>query len=810
MTEFADLDDAQRLRQTTERLVGLQAVTEALSKALTPEQVADAVIGHGVQALGARAGSLVLITPSADELEIVKTIGYALESVEPYRRFRLDAPLPLSDAARTGQPVYLEHWQQWVERYPNVLSDTQRTDHNDSWAAIPLRAAGRILGGIGLTFPGARAFSEDDKAFMTALARQCAQALERARLYAEAQTTAQRAAFLAEASAALSSSLDYQTTLSQLAALAVPRLADWCGVDIVGEDGEIDRLAVAHVDPAKSEWAKELRRRYPSDPNADRGVPQVLRTGRSTFAPFITDEQLADTARDSEHLAMLREIGFRSVMIVPLTARGRTLGALILVTSDESGRRFDESDLGFAEDLAGRAALAVDNARLYQNERAAERHKGATLAELEAMLAASPAGFAFIDAEYRFIRVSEMVARINGLPVQSHIGRFIWDVIGAEAWRHRQPFFQRALAGEEVLDIDLTASLPQNTPAQRALMASYFPVRQEGQIVGVGAVVTDVTERRRAEGAVRESEHRFRLVADTAPVMIWMTDADGGCIYLNKTRLEFVGRAMEQEQGEGWLGDVHPDDLMPCIAEAQAAAAECAPFEHEFRLRRADGEYRWLLNIGRPRLLPDGTFLGYIGSSIDITERREAEQALVENETRQRVLLKEILASVTEGKFRLCDTPAELPQRLAAVSQPIPLSLHSIRPIRTATQDAARAQGLSDERLNDLETAVGEAAMNAVVHGGSGIGEVCAERGLVQVWIQDTGGGIDVQRLPRATLQRGFTTAGTLGHGFWMMLQTADILWLLTGPTGTTVVIEQSRILPEPAWLHTDPPNETG
>lgn len=171
--------------------------------------------------------------------------------------------------------------------------------------------------------------------------------------------------FLAEASGLLSSSLDYETTLESVAKLAVPQLADWCTVDIVEEDGELRQLAVAHGDPAKAEAAKELRRRFPLDPNASIGVTSVLRSGRAEFYPQINQERLERAVHNEELAAILRRQGLKSCMILPLVARNRTLGAITLVTA-ESGRHYDQNDLALAEDLAHRIALAVDNARLYR------------------------------------------------------------------------------------------------------------------------------------------------------------------------------------------------------------------------------------------------------------------------------------------------------------------------------------------------------------------------------------------------------------------------------------------------------------
>ena len=181
----------------------------------------------------------------------------------------------------------------------------------------------------------------------------------------EAESAQRRLAFLAEASAVLVSSLDYMKTLARLADVVVPRMADWCSVDIVTETGAIRQLAVAHQDPAKVKLAKELRRRYPLDPQAERGVPRVIATGISELYPEVPEELLEASARDDEHLAIMRGLGLRSAMTVPLTSRRGTLGAITLVLS-ESDRRYGHDDLALAEELARRAGLAVENARLYQ------------------------------------------------------------------------------------------------------------------------------------------------------------------------------------------------------------------------------------------------------------------------------------------------------------------------------------------------------------------------------------------------------------------------------------------------------------
>ncbi|WP_227967329.1 PAS domain-containing protein [Methylocystis sp. WRRC1] len=149
----------------------------------------------------------------------------------------------------------------------------------------------------------------------------------------------------------------------------------------------------------------------------------------------------------------------------------------------------------------------------------------------------------------------------------------------------------------------------------------------------VGAHV-DITERKQAEAALIESEHRFQQIADHTPALIWMSGAEKGCTYFNRTWLNFTGRALEQQLGDGWTACVHPNDLDRCLETYGSAFDARKPFEMEYRLRRHDGEYRWIRDIGVPRFTPEGEFLGYIGSGVDVTERRNAEEALRKSEER--------------------------------------------------------------------------------------------------------------------------------------------------------------------------------
>jgi signal transduction histidine kinase/PAS domain-containing protein len=178
--------------------------------------------------------------------------------------------------------------------------------------------------------------------------------------------------YLERATELLTSPLDPEERLAGLARLVVPDLADWCAVETVDDAGVPRQVAVTHVDPEKVRWARELNRRYPPRRDATTGVPNVLRTGKAEIYSEITDEMLAAGAIDDEHLRIMRELGLRSAMIVPLSVHGGTFGVLTLVSA-ESRRRYTADDLALASELARRAAFAIDNARQHERALAAQR-----------------------------------------------------------------------------------------------------------------------------------------------------------------------------------------------------------------------------------------------------------------------------------------------------------------------------------------------------------------------------------------------------------------------------------------------------
>jgi PAS domain S-box-containing protein len=215
--------------------------------------------------------------------------------------------------------------------------------------------------------------------------------------------------------------------------------------------------------------------------------------------------------------------------------------------------------------------------------------------------------------------------------------------------------FREALEGKCVCSGPLPWAFA--TSGRRGLYhARYVPLRNaEGAVVGVAAVVRDVTERHELAEQLRETENRFRIMADAAPVLLWMTGPDLRRSFVNETWRTFTGRSLEQAVGAGWAAGVHADDYERCRGTYEESVAAREAFEMEYRLRRADGEYRCVLDRAVPRYTPDGTFAGYIGSCVDITDHRNLETQL-----RQSVQDREDFVAVASHELRTPLTALQL------------------------------------------------------------------------------------------------------------------------------------------------------
>jgi serine phosphatase RsbU (regulator of sigma subunit) len=392
LTPAPDLNSLADALLLSGRLDRLSLVIAELAGALDVADLNTTVVSHAAAAVDAVVASLSLLDDDGCTLRLIGISGAQSDTAERWGSHPVSADVPAGEAVRTCAPVLVAGSAAIEARYP-VLAGQMPGER--SLVCLPLVVRGQALGAIALIFAGHRLPDSRELAFLVTLADACAQALDRIRAHREAAERRDRLEFLAGVSAELASSLDYRTTLAQVARLAVPRLADWVTVDIL-EDGRLQTLAVAHVDPAKVALAERLQQRYPTDPDSPTGAPNVLRTGVSELYPEITDEMLVASARDAEHLRITRELRLRSALVVPLTSHTRVLGAITMIAA-ESGRRYGLADVAFVEDVARRAAVAIDNAQLHtETLEAAIRLQQAIL---PAVLPAVP-GYE-VAAEYR-------------------------------------------------------------------------------------------------------------------------------------------------------------------------------------------------------------------------------------------------------------------------------------------------------------------------------------------------------------------------------------------------------------------------
>jgi PAS domain S-box-containing protein len=433
------------VHEREDRALRLQRVAELLAEAVTPEEVLDAILTEGVRAAEARAGAIGVLSDDGESIELLAQQGYASPVMEEWRSFPVAAGLPMSQVVRTGEPIFLSTLSERNELFPEL---SQRGQDGSSLAVLPLAVEGRVFGAMALSFGEEVEFGLERREMKVALARQASQALARSRLYAQERALRKRMTFLAEASELLSSSLEYNFTLTQLTQLAVPELADWCAIDMAGQDGEIVRLAVAHEDPEKVRWAYELQERYPPNPDDRFGVPQVLRSGEPEFLPEIPDEIIEEAiGADAELRLIVDQLGLRSMICVPLSARGRTLGALTLIAA-ETHPTYTQADFELALELARRAAVAVDNARLY-----GEAEKGAHAAQALAYVAD---GVVLLDKDGVVRHWNPAAAAITGVDEARALGKPVDEVVSAwTALTSHVPLAQHGASGVRPVTVPL-------------------------------------------------------------------------------------------------------------------------------------------------------------------------------------------------------------------------------------------------------------------------------------------------------------------------------------------------------------------
>jgi len=288
------------------------------------------------------------------------------------------------------------------------------------------------------------------------------------------------------------------------------------------------------------------------------------------------------------------------------------------------------------------------------------------------------------DAQGNVTFVNDCAALLTGWPSAEAVGRPL-NKIMRTLDEHTRRWIDIPLEAAKSLGTTETTLAARNGTERLIEFKTSVIRRGDGAGGGFVVVFRDISEARRARAALEESEARFRVLADQTPVLLWMVDADRALVYANRSWLAFTGHSLEQELGDGWTTAIHPEDFGPRQAAFAEAFDRHAPFTLEYRLRRHDGEYRWVLDTGTPRLEGDGTFAGYIGACVDITERKEAEATLGAFEQRKSMFL------------------ASLAHELRNPLAPIRSSIELLRHLPTGDDPrAARAQEIIERQCARL------------------------------------------------------------------------------------------------------------
>ncbi len=242
--------------------------------------------------------------------------------------------------------------------------------------------------------------------------------------------------------------------------------------------------------------------------------------------------------------------------------------------------------------------------------------------QILAVADALPIMIGFIDREERYRFVNKALADWFERPRKKILGRTMRDMLGDENYAARQPLVAAAFAGERQW---FAADFEHPTRGLLAVQADYVPQQDgRGKVVGMILLVQDITEQRMAERALKESEARFRRIADSAPVMMWVTRLDRTRDFVNDAYAEFAGMSREEARVLDWRDRIHPDDQQRLVAESVAGEESLKPFTLEARYLRHDGEWRWLRSVSQPRFGADAALSGFIGAASDITEAKEA------------------------------------------------------------------------------------------------------------------------------------------------------------------------------------------
>ncbi|PTR00112.1 PAS domain S-box-containing protein [Mucilaginibacter yixingensis] len=424
-------------------------------------------------------------------------------------------------------------------------------------------------------------------------------------------------AYLNTATEELSRARDTKGALAKISQLIVPKFATWFSIDLI-HDGRLEELVLAHEDPGMIRWARTYREAYPTDLKSDSGAARVVKTGEPSFVPQVTEAMVRGSIKDPDQLEAILRLNLQSVITVAIYHK-ETITGLISFVSSVTGQYYDEADLRFAQNLANHIGLALENARL--NEQLEH-----TRVQLESALSSGLVGTWTYDMENDRFYPDQNLARMFGMPYEpggcsraAYMDLLHPDDAPLINAQRQHPVVQGGQYETEYRVI-------VNGAVRWFFARGQTRPGADGHLPVFTGVIVDVTERKAAELALKESGELFRFLADAIPHKIWTANPQGQATYYNQGWYEYTGIRDFEELREKVWDILHPDDRPVAEAEWPKAMASGQGMQMESRFRRHDGTYRWHLSRFSAHRDAEGHIQLWVGTSTDIHEQKENEQ----------------------------------------------------------------------------------------------------------------------------------------------------------------------------------------
>lgn len=485
------------------------------------------------------------------------------------------------------------------------------------------------------------------------------------------ERTEQQYAFLAQATKVLSASLDSKKVAENLADLTVPFLADYCLIYQIHNGQDIYQVTSAHQNHQKQTLLNELTKFGPEVLQTSESlVATVLRNGGSLFTnnsqtakqAIINLKILAKASREEDR-QLIEELNPKTVIILPLFVRGQIWGAMLLAIA-ESNRQYNPSELSLAENLAHRAAVSLENAilhqenqqtlqyqaqllslvaELYRQTQQALERKDELLCLIDALLAGAPVGIAFLDKDLRYIRINSQLATINGLPIEQHLGRKFTEVIPRISSKIEPQLQQVLQTGQPMLNIEINGRTAEKPSREGYWLANYYPVKNaRSETVGIGIILAEITQTKKAEASAKEANRKVANILESITDAFFALDHNWCFTYINQRCAEMIFENPQNLLGR-CIWEMFPEQIGSiCYQNYHKSINEQTAVHFEAKGWVTKGDYEIHAYPS-----PDGLAV-YIQ---DISERKQAYQALQESEKRFRRLVESNIFGVAVGDF---------------------------------------------------------------------------------------------------------------------------------------------------------------